>query len=103
MSAIPIGMPGWPDLACSTASAARKRMALARSRRLGVGMAGQDSKGMGSATRTGRDGYFPPNPPRLSRASGMAVGSAVGVHLGHDLLQARLFEIGLVQDRDFIG
>ncbi len=29
MSAAPIGRPGWPDLACSTASMARARMALA--------------------------------------------------------------------------
>src|SRR5690606_38394897 len=35
MSAMPIGMPGCPGLAASTASTARKRMALARSRRLG--------------------------------------------------------------------
>ena len=28
-SAMPIGMPGWPDLARSTASIARKRIALA--------------------------------------------------------------------------
>src|SRR5690606_36660159 len=38
MSAMPIGMPGWPELAACTASMARKRMALARSRRLGVVM-----------------------------------------------------------------
>ena len=28
-SAAPIGRPGWPDLACSTASIAKARMALA--------------------------------------------------------------------------
>src|SRR5687768_11074966 len=38
MSAMPMGMPGWPELAAWTASAARKRMALARSRRVGVVM-----------------------------------------------------------------
>src|SRR5690606_41620673 len=38
---MPIGMPGWPDLAAWTASMARKRMALARSRRLGVVMGGK--------------------------------------------------------------
>jgi len=31
MSAIPIGAPGWPDLALLTASIARKRTALASS------------------------------------------------------------------------
>jgi DAACS family dicarboxylate/amino acid:cation (Na+ or H+) symporter len=36
----PIGMPGCPDLAASTASAARKRMALASCRRVGVVMSG---------------------------------------------------------------
>src|SRR5688572_2977101 len=36
MSAMPMGMPGWPELAAWTASMARKRMALARSRRAGV-------------------------------------------------------------------
>src|SRR5690606_6352661 len=41
MSAMPIGMPGWPELAAWTASMARKRMALARSRRLGVVMGGK--------------------------------------------------------------
>src|SRR5688572_7081582 len=40
MSAMPIGMPGCPDFAASTASMARNRMALARSRRLGVVMEG---------------------------------------------------------------
>ena len=40
MSAMPIGMPGWPELAAWTASMARKRMALASSRRLGVVMRG---------------------------------------------------------------
>src|SRR5690554_2067627 len=38
MSAMPIGMPGWPELAASTASMARKRMALASSRRVGLVM-----------------------------------------------------------------
>jgi hypothetical protein len=39
-SAIPIGMPGWPDLAFSTASAARKRTAFAMSRGATVVMIG---------------------------------------------------------------
>ena len=37
MSAMPIGMPGWPELARCTASMLRARMALASSRRLGIG------------------------------------------------------------------
>src|SRR5690606_38163172 len=45
MSAMPIGMPGWPELAACTASMARKRMALASSRRLGVGMADPEMGG----------------------------------------------------------
>src|SRR5690554_5706830 len=36
MSAMPIGAPGWPLLAFCTASMLRARMALARSRRLGI-------------------------------------------------------------------
>src|SRR6266496_122501 len=36
MSAIPIGMPGWPDLACSTASIASARSAFAMRRNLGL-------------------------------------------------------------------
>jgi hypothetical protein len=41
---MPIGMPGWPDLAFSTASIARKRIALAMSLWLTEGAI------MGSAT-----------------------------------------------------
>src|SRR5882757_5512464 len=37
MSAMPIGMPGWPDLAASTASIESIRIALARRRRGGRG------------------------------------------------------------------
>src|SRR5579872_2529312 len=37
MSAMPMGMPGWPLLARCTASMARARMALASSRRVGIG------------------------------------------------------------------
>src|SRR5690606_26222725 len=36
MSAMPMGAPGWPLLAFCTASMLRARMALARSRRLGI-------------------------------------------------------------------
>src|SRR5450631_1464388 len=36
MSAIPIGAPGWPELAFWTASIDKARMALARSRRVGI-------------------------------------------------------------------
>jgi hypothetical protein len=36
--AIPIGIPGWPELAFCTASILKKRMALARSRRVGSDM-----------------------------------------------------------------
>ena len=36
MSAMPIGMPGWPELARCTASMPSARMALASSRRLGI-------------------------------------------------------------------
>ena len=35
MSAMPIGMPGWPDFACSTASIASARSAFAMRRNLG--------------------------------------------------------------------
>src|SRR5699024_2946271 len=37
ISAMPMGMPGCPELACWTASMARMRMALASSRRSGIG------------------------------------------------------------------
>ena len=37
MSAIPIGMPGWPEAACSTASMLNARMALASVRGAGIG------------------------------------------------------------------
>ncbi len=36
MSAMPMGAPGWPELAFWTASMDRARMALARSRRVGM-------------------------------------------------------------------
>src|ERR1700722_5502349 len=36
MSAMPMGAPGWPELAFWTASIDRARMALARSRRVGM-------------------------------------------------------------------
>src|SRR5690606_5663460 len=52
------GMPGWPLLAAWTASAARKRRALARSRRLGVVMAWGDS-GSEAAASGGRTPIFP--------------------------------------------
>ena len=40
-SAMPIGMPGWPDLACSTASIASARSAFAISRSSGLRGAGR--------------------------------------------------------------
>src|SRR5690606_3987749 len=65
MSAMPMGMPGWPELAAWTASMARMRMALARSRRLGLVM------GLGGRGR--RNAYCPiPCRPSLPRAPGAA-------------------------------
>jgi hypothetical protein len=37
-SAIPIGIPGWPEAALSTASAERKRIAFAISASLAIGL-----------------------------------------------------------------
>src|SRR3546814_829741 len=66
MSAMPIGMPGWPELAAWTASMARKRMALARSRRLGVVMGGKSREAAPGDSRAAHC----PTPPRRSKNVG---------------------------------
>jgi len=71
-------------------------MALAKSRRLGVGMgAGLEGNGIGDRSAC-RGRYFPPNPTRLSRTSGPAVGPAVGIHVDHRLFEVGLLKLGLV-------
>ena len=49
MSAMPIGMPGWPDLACSTASIASARSALAIWRSFGFAGGGSGGAAGGVA------------------------------------------------------
>src|SRR3546814_10544648 len=63
---MPIGMPGWPELAAWTASMARKRMALARSRRLGVVMGGKSREAAPGDSRVAHC----PTPPRGSKNVG---------------------------------
>src|SRR6478752_3212649 len=84
MSAMPIGMPGWPEFAACTASMARKRMALARSRRLGVGMAGgRRGCGKGRAlSHTPRPDLLPRE--KALRGSGRFAGAEVGFAGGHE-------------------
>src|SRR3546814_4741921 len=60
---MPIGMPGGPELAAGTASMARKRMALARSRRLGVVLGGKSREAAPGDSRAPHC----PTPPRGSK------------------------------------
>src|SRR5690606_25912766 len=63
ISAMPMGAPGWPLLACWTASILRARMALARSRRAGMGVTLLEN-GANGAPGDGppgeKGGHFPP-------------------------------------------
>ena len=61
-SAAPIGSPGWPDFACSTASMASARMALAmRSCWVrGIGVLSSEKSGAGAAARDEGGGVMGP-------------------------------------------
>ena len=56
MSAMPIGIPGWPEFAFCTASIASARMALAISARVAAGMAPIREPSFIVAPRTGGPG-----------------------------------------------
>src|ERR1039458_7707643 len=52
ISAMPIGAPGWPELACWTASIASTRSTLASSRRVGIVWRFRRAKALGGAHST---------------------------------------------------